>query len=252
MSARLGGKRVVITGGARGIGRGIAEACAAAGARLALLDVREHELDETVAALLEAGADVSGHRCDVTSEDQVNSAIAEVAASGPIDVLVNNAGIVPDARPFDEITVEEWDRMMTINLRGYFLVSKAAVGHMRAAGGGAIVMIASRQFFYAPAGQADYVAAKGAVIGLARVMAKELGKDGIRVNCAAPGMLLTPGVEEALPGAAERLEGMVSAVPLGRAQTIEDFTGTVVFLGSDEAAFMTGQTLIVDGGMYMH
>jgi NAD(P)-dependent dehydrogenase (short-subunit alcohol dehydrogenase family) len=113
-------------------------------------------------------------------------------------------------------------------------------------------MVASRQFFYAPPGQADYVAAKGAVLGLMRVMAKELGADGIRVNAVAPGMLLTPGVQEALPGAAERAEGMVAAVPLGRVQTVEDFTGAVVFLASDNAGFVTGQTLIVDGGMYMH
>jgi NAD(P)-dependent dehydrogenase (short-subunit alcohol dehydrogenase family) len=251
MSA-LQDKRVVITGAARGIGRGAAEACAAAGARLALLDVREDELEQTAHRLRDAGAEVSAHVCDVAVPEDVERAVAEVAAGGPIDVLINNAGVVPAVRPFEEITVEEWDALMAINTRGYFLMAKATVGHLRAAGGGAIVMIASRQFFYAPPGQADYVAAKGAVIGMARVMAKELGPDGIRVNCVCPGMLLTPGVEEAVPGAAERAEGMLAAVPLGRVQTVEDFTGAIVFLASDESRFMTGQTMVVDGGMYMH
>lgn len=252
MSQDLQGKRVLITGAARGIGRGIAEACARAKADVALLDRDEARLEATVAELAGGDVEVSGHPCDVASPEQVARAVADVASAGRLDVVVNNAGVIPPVRPIEEITVEEWDRVLTVNARGYFLVTRAAIPHLRAVGGGSIVMVASRQFFYAPAGQADYVAAKGAVIGMARVMAKELGKDNIRVNCVAPGMLLTPGVDEALPEAGERIDALLSAVPLGRAQTIEDFTGSVVFLASDAAAFMTGQTLIVDGGMYMH
>jgi NAD(P)-dependent dehydrogenase (short-subunit alcohol dehydrogenase family) len=246
----LADRRVVITGAARGIGRAVSRACAEAGAQLVMIDRRDELLAEVAADLRRDHVAVDTFVCDVADQDAVERAIDVAAASGPIHGLINNAANIPAARSFETISADEWDETMRVNARGPFVVTRAVVPHLRAAGGGAIVMIASRQFFLAPEGQCDYVASKGALIGMARVMARELGPDGIRVNCVAPGMLLTPGVMEVLPDALQRSRTLTP--PLGRQQTEGDFTGSIVYLLSDAAAFMTGQTMIVDGGMYMH
>ncbi|MBE3563084.1 MAG: SDR family oxidoreductase [Hydrogenibacillus schlegelii] len=249
---RLKEKRAIITGAARGIGAGIAEAFGQEGASLVLFDKREDLLRETAERLKRLGYAVEAFPCDVADPEAVERAVAAAAQGGRIDVLVNNAAVIPRVRPFYEIRPEEWTQVLTVNLLGSFWMSRAVFPHMQRQGGGRIIMIASRTYFYAPPGQADYVASKGALMGLARVMARELGPYNITVNCIAPGFLPTPGVLENMPDAGERRHDLLKNQALQRPQEIGDFADAVVFLASDDARFITGQTLIVDGGMYFH
>ncbi|MGB7859498.1 MAG: 3-oxoacyl-ACP reductase family protein [Acidimicrobiia bacterium] len=242
-------KVAIVTGGAQGIGKAIADGLAAEGARIVIADLNNAQ---EAASNYDAGLGVT---VDVSSPDQVDSLVAEVVSEcGGVDILINNAGIYAslEMRPFDQIPVEEWRKVMDINVLSMFLTSRAVVPHMRDRGAGRIVNISSGTPFRGVPFLAHYVTSKGAVVTFTRVLAKELGGDNILVNCVAPGFTISDGVKDH-PEVLEALaEVSVSARTLKRDQTPEDVVGAVVFFCSPSAGFVTGQTMVIDGGQYFH
>jgi NAD(P)-dependent dehydrogenase (short-subunit alcohol dehydrogenase family) len=240
MSRLLEGKVAVVTGGAQGIGRAIADGLEAEGATVAVADLNPPE---------------DGIRADVSSEADVRRLADDVVARhGGIDILVNNAGLFASLglRPFTEIPLEEWRRVMDVNVASMFLTCRAFVPQMRERGGGKIVNISSGTAFRGVPYALHYVSSKGAIVSFTRALARELGKDGIHVNCVAPGFTMTKGVEEE-PDVVEALRDVsVAARTLQRDQLPEDVVGAVVFLCTPSADFITGQTMVIDGGQYFH
>ena len=242
-------KVALVTGGSRGIGRAIALRLAAEGADLAIC-ARNTEAADAVAAEIEA----LGRRCLVRQTDVANSeqAAALVAATleelGRLDVLVNNAGVTRD-NLLMRMKEEDWDEVLAINLKGAFNCAKAAVRPMLKARGGRIVNITSVVGLQGNAGQANYAASKAGLIGLTKSLARELASRGITANAVAPGLVPETGMTGGL--AEEVQKQMLAAVPLGRAGTPEDVAHAVAFLASEQAAYITGQVLAVDGGMVM-
>jgi NAD(P)-dependent dehydrogenase (short-subunit alcohol dehydrogenase family) len=236
----LDGKVAIVTGGSQGIGAAIADALAAAGATVVIADLAPPE---------------GGIRADVSSEQDVAAMVDEtLGRHGRIDLLVNNAGLYASLamRPFDEIPLEEWRQVMDVNVASMFLTCRAVVPAMREQGGGKIVNISSGTPFRGVPFLLHYVTSKGAIVALTRALAKELGKDGIHVNCVAPGFTMTEGVE-AHPEVVEKLRDVsVAARTIQRDQVPEDVAGAVVFLCSPAADFITGQTMVIDGGQYFH
>jgi NAD(P)-dependent dehydrogenase (short-subunit alcohol dehydrogenase family) len=245
----LDGKVALVTGGAQGIGRAIADGLAAAGARIAIADLRGAE---EAAASYPGGVGVAG---DVSNEADVERLVGEVAerCSG-IDILVNNAGLYAslEMRPFDQIPLDEWRQVMDVNVASMFLMCRAIVPLMRTRGGGKVVNISSGTPFRGVPFLLHYVTSKGAIVALTRALAKELGKDNVLVNCVAPGFTMSAGVE-AHPEVVEKLRDVsVSARTLQRDQVPEDIVGAVVFLCGPGSDFVTGQTMVIDGGQYFH
>ena len=240
MSGRLEGKVAVVTGGAQGIGRAIADGLQAEGATVAVADLNPPS---------------DGIRADVSSEEDVQRLTDEVVARhGGIDILINNAGLYASLamRPFTEIPLDEWRRVMDVNVASMFLTCRAVVPPMRERGGGKIVNISSGTPFRGVPFLLHYVTSKGAIVAFTRALAKELGKDAIHVNCVAPGFTISTGVEEH-PEVIEALRDVsVAARTLQRDQTPEDVVGAVVFLCTPAADFITGQTMVIDGGQYFH
>jgi NAD(P)-dependent dehydrogenase (short-subunit alcohol dehydrogenase family) len=240
MSGDLAGKVAVVTGGAQGIGRAIAGGLEAEGATVAIADLNPPP---------------DGIRADVSSEEDVQLLTDEVVARhGGIDILINNAGLYASLamRPFTEIPLDEWRQVMDVNVASMFLASRAAVPRMRERGGGKIVNISSGTPFRGVPFLLHYVTSKGAIVAFTRALARELGKDGIHVNCVAPGFTISKGVEEH-PEVIEALRDVsVSARTLQRDQLPEDVVGAVVFLCTSKADFITGQTMVIDGGQYFH
>lgn len=242
--ARLAGKRVIVTGAARGLGREFALHLASLGAHVLAADISD--LDDTCARARERGVEVVPALVDVRSSEQTQ-ALGQTAsdALGGVDALVNNAAVVSLVRrPFDEIPEEEWDRVFEVNVKGAWLCARAVVPLLRAAGGGAIVNLASEVVYSGSTGVAQYVASKAAIVGLTRVLARELGPAQIRVNALAPGFIPTEGSTVMLGGR----EYDTDETPLGRLGQPEDLLGALAFLVSDQSAFVTGQTLLVNGG----
>jgi NAD(P)-dependent dehydrogenase (short-subunit alcohol dehydrogenase family) len=248
---RLAGKRVIVTGAAGGLGRSFALHLATVGARVVASDVREQELAETCALAEERGAAVVAVTADVGSAEETKG-LAEAAAGafGGVDALVNNAAVVEGLkrRPFDEVPGEEWDRVLRVNAKGPWLCAKAVVPMMRETGAGSIVYLSSEVAFSGSPGVVHYVTSKAAVVGLTRALARELGPSGVRVNAIAPGFIPTPG-SQGLIGAGGY---DASLTPLGRVGEPEDMLGALTFLISEESAFVTGQTLLVNGGRLFH
>ena len=245
-AGRLAGRRVVVTGAARGIGAAIAQAFAGEGARLALMDREGDQCRATAAQLGALALDVD--LADPTSA--CDAMQAAVDGLGGIDILVNNAGILHMA-PLLEITVDDWDRTFDVNVRAMLLTTQVAARAMVSAGqGGVIINMASMGGKLGSPNQAHYAASKAAVISLTRVSALELGEHGIRVNCICPGYVLTE------MGAATRTPEMVakwsSMSPLGRCAEPHEVADMAVFLASDQARYCTGQAMNVSGGMVMH
>ena len=238
--AALEGKVALVTGGARGIGRAISEGLAADGAVVTVADLDPPE---------------DGIRADVSSEEDVTRMVEEaVARHGRIDVLVNNAGLYASLamRPFTEIPLEEWRRVMDVNVASMFLTCRAVVPVMREVGGGKIVNISSGTPFRGVPFLLHYVTSKGAIVAFTRALARELGKDAIHVNCVAPGFTMSDGVKEH-PEVIEKLRDVsVAARTIQRDQLPEDVVGSVVFLCGPGADFITGQTMVIDGGQYFH
>jgi NAD(P)-dependent dehydrogenase (short-subunit alcohol dehydrogenase family) len=245
----LEGKVAVVTGASQGIGRAIADGLAAAGARIVVADLRGAE---EAAAAYPDGIGVTG---DVSSEDDVKRLVAEVdERCGGIDILVNNAGLYAslEMRPFEQIPLAEWRQVMDVNVASMFLMCREVVPMMRGRGGGKIVNISSGTPFRGVPFLLHYVTSKGAIVTLTRALAKELGKDNVLVNCVAPGFTISAGVE-AHPEVIEKLRDVsVAARTLQRDQVPEDVVGAVVFLCGPGSDFVTGQTMVIDGGQYFN
>ena len=253
MASTLDGKVAIVTGASRGIGRAYAEALAGQGAAVLIADMLEAEGAETATAICATGARAVFQRVDVSDPDSTEAMAARaVAEFGGIDILVNNAAMFASliGGPLDTITIERWDRTMAVNVKGPWLCTKAVVPHMRARGGGAIVNQSSISAF-GMAYMLDYTASKAAVIGMTKSLASELGKDNIRVNCIAPGGTATEGYSQIMGGNMAVAEERAKATQLIAEQMTPDaMVGTLLHLVSDGARFVTGQTLVVDGGRY--
>ncbi len=240
VTARLDGKIALVTGGAQGIGRAIADGLGREGATVVIADLNPPE---------------GGIRADVSSEADVEAMVREtVDRHGGLDILVNNAGLYASLamRPFTEIPPDEWRQVMDVNVASMFLTCRAVVPVMRGRGGGKIVNISSGTPFRGVPYLLHYVTSKGAIVAFTRALAKELGKDEIHVNCVAPGFTMSDGVM-ANPEVVEKLrDASVAARTLQRDQVPEDVVGAVVFLCGPGADFITGQTMVIDGGQYFH
>ena len=249
MSASLDGKVALVTGAAQGIGNAIAGGLAAQGARVVVADLQRAE---EAASAFDGGV---GLAVDVSDEAHVERMAEHVVERcGRIDILVNNAGLYASLamRAFTEIPVEEWRRVMDVNVLSMFLTCRAVVPRMREQGGGRIVNISSGTPFRGVPFLLHYVTSKGAIVALTRALAKELGSDDVLVNCVAPGFTMSEGVRQH-PEVIEALRDIsVSARTLQRDQQPEDVVGAVVFLCGPGAAFITGQTIVIDGGQYFH
>jgi NAD(P)-dependent dehydrogenase (short-subunit alcohol dehydrogenase family) len=245
-------KVAIVTGAARGIGAEFAQALAAAGARVGVADVLD---GSSVAARIgAAGGEAMVCRADVTSAASVAALVADTLARfGTVDVLVNNAGIFADLakKPFTEIDDAEWDRVMAVNVRGSFACAKAVAPVMIAKRGGKIVNIASGTVFKGFAGALHYVASKGAVVAMTRCLARELGAHDICVNAIAPGLTMSEAVVDNPEWGGAAGEATVASRALKRAQQPADIVGTLLYLASDASDFVTGQTIVVDGGSVM-
>jgi NAD(P)-dependent dehydrogenase (short-subunit alcohol dehydrogenase family) len=240
VSGRLDGKVAIVTGGSQGIGAAIVAGLEREGATAVVADLEPPE---------------GGIRADVASEGDVEAMAREtIERHGRVDILVNNAGLYASLpmRPFTEIPVDEWRQVMDVNVASMFLTCRAVVPAMRDQGGGKIVNISSGTPFRGVPFLLHYVTSKGAIVAFTRALAKELGKDGIHVNCVAPGFTMTEGVL-ANPEVVEKLRDVsVAARTIQRDQVAEDVVGAVVFFCSPEADFVTGQTMVIDGGQYFH
>ncbi len=244
----LKGKIALVTGGARGIGRAIAWRLGSAGADLAIFDV----LDDVAGAAGELagslGVKACGYKVDVTDSAQVDEAVGQVVKDlGRLDVLVNNAGITRDGLIM-RMKDPDWDAVLAVNLKGAFLCTRAASRPMLKQRSGRIVNIASVVGLMGNAGQANYAASKAGLIGLTKTCAKEFGSRGVTVNAVAPGYIRTAMTDELTE---EQRDKMLQLVPLGRLGEVTDVAAAVAFLASEEAAYVTGQVLTVDGGMVM-
>jgi 3-oxoacyl-[acyl-carrier protein] reductase len=255
MAKRLDGRVVIVTGGGHGIGKVYCRALAGEGARVVVAEVDGKAADATAAALCAEGAEALAVVTDVADETSTRElARATLEQFGRIDVLINNAAVfatIPISRvPLDEISVEEWDRVMAVNLRGVFLACKAVLPAMKARASGRIINIASGTVFSGPATRIHYVTSKAGVLGFTRTLAREVGAHGITVNTIAPGSTLSEEnpTEELKRFRQSAIQGR--AIP--RLQVPDDLVGAVIFFASDESAFITGQTLVVDGGNVMH
>jgi NAD(P)-dependent dehydrogenase (short-subunit alcohol dehydrogenase family) len=248
----LAGKRVLVTGAARGLGRAFAEAACAAGAKVVVADLLEVEGEQVAAALRDQGHQAVFRFIDLADPEGIALAVdGAVAWLGGLDGLVNNAAIATDigGKTFEEIDLETWDRVMAVNVRGTWLVTRAAAPALRRAKRGKIVNIASDTALWGAPKLLHYVASKGAVIAMTRALARELGPDGVAVNAIAPGLTLV-GATEYVPS--ERHQLYVDNRAIKRRQMPEDVIGTVLFLLSDGADFVTGQLLPVNGGFVMN
>jgi NAD(P)-dependent dehydrogenase (short-subunit alcohol dehydrogenase family) len=232
----------VVTGAGRGIGRAYAERLAADGARIVVADLEPPE--ETVAAI---GAAATPAVADVSDPADVEALAEQVAALGGADILVHNAGIYPMG-PVQGIDFEEWRRVFAVNLDSLFLLSQAFLPHMREQGWGRIVGVSSAMFHLGAPGSLHYVASKGGVIGFVRALATEVGPDGVTVNAIAPGLIRSPGTSTGLHDELGLFEMVIEHQAIKRTGMPEDLTGAMSFLVSDDAAYITGQTLVVDGG----
>jgi NAD(P)-dependent dehydrogenase (short-subunit alcohol dehydrogenase family) len=245
----LDGKVAVVTGAAQGIGRAIADGLSAEGARIVVADLRGAE---DASRSYDAGVGIT---CDVADESDVQRLVDEaVGQCGGIDILVNNAGLYAslEMRPFEQIPLEEWQRVMDVNVASMFLMCRAVVPVMRDGGGGKIVNISSGTPFRGVPFVLHYVTSKGAIVAFTRALAKEVGKDNVLVNCVAPGFTMTAGVE-ANPVVIEKLRDVsVAARTIQRDQVPEDVVGAVVYLCGPGSDFVTGQTIVIDGGQYFH
>ena len=249
---RLDGRVAIVTGSGRGIGAEYAKALAAEGAKVTVTDIVDTET--TVSIIKQAGGEAMGVRCDVTRPDDVTALVSEtVDAFGKLDIMVTNAALFADLkqRSFLEIDEDEWDRVMQVNTRGVFTCAKAAVTEMKKNGYGKIVNIASGTVFKGTPMLLHYVSSKGAMVAFTRALAREVGDDGITVNCIAPGLTMSEKVVNDPQWTAVK-DNNTATRALKREEVPEDLLGTVVFFSSAESDFITGQTLVVDGGSAMH
>ena len=245
-SQRLAGKVSIITGGAQGIGLATALKFSREGATVVVCDIRQAAVDAAVAQCQEAGAKALGMVVDATQREMVDAMVQQVLNQfGRIDVLVNNAGITQDAR-LQKMTIEQFDRVIDVNLRGVFHCSQAVADAMVKQGSGVILNASSVVGIYGNFGQTNYAATKFGVIGFTKTWSRELGPKGVRVNAVAPGFVATP-ILSTIPD--KVLQEMIDRVPLKRLGQPEDIANVYAFLASDDAAYINGAVLEVSGGM---
>ncbi|HWQ30183.1 MAG TPA: 3-oxoacyl-[acyl-carrier-protein] reductase [Negativicutes bacterium] len=243
---RLKDKVAIVTGSTKGIGLETAKTFAREGAKVVICGTRENAINEVVEEIKATGAEALGFKVDVSNRASVNEMVAAVkSAWGRIDILVNNAGITADAM-LKKMTEDQFDRVINTNMKGVFNCAQAVLDTMTEQGSGVILNATSVVGLYGNVGQTNYAAAKWGVIGMTKTWAKELGRKGIRVNAVAPGFIKTP-MTDAVPE--KVLEMMKEKAPLQRLGEPEDIANAYLFLASDEASFITGTVLSVDGGL---
>jgi 3-oxoacyl-[acyl-carrier protein] reductase len=249
---RLEGKVAIVTGGASGLGKTFCLALAREGAKLVVADIKEEEAEQTAGEIKGKGGQAISIKTNVTSE-AATLAMAEEAIKrfGKIDVLVNNAALVfgITRKPFTEIPPDEWDRLMAVNLKGAFLCSRAVFPQMKKQGKGKIINLSSETAFTGSRHMVHYVTSKGGIISFTKALAVEVGQHGIRVNAIGPGFTDSEASRSLID---DITKYDVKLTPLGRLEVPEDLAGALIFLASDDSDFITGQTLVVDGGRYMH
>jgi 3-oxoacyl-[acyl-carrier protein] reductase len=247
----LEGRVAIVTGAGGGLGQAICPGLAAAGAAVACVDIDEAKAGDVARSVEAAGGRAVPIEADISDADAIRDATAQVIGElGGVDILVNNAAIYP-RREWTEITAEEWDRVLAVNLRGYFLCARAVFDSMRERGHGRILNLSSLTFFIGFSHLLDYVSSKGAVIGFTRSLAREVGPAGVTVNAIAPGAFPTDA-EKIHPNPEQYNQFVLDQQSLKRRGTPEDIANLVVFLASDAASFITGQTIVIDGGWGMH
>ena len=240
----LNGQVAIITGGARGIGKGICEVFCKAGAKVALWDVLD-EGNHTANQIKKEGGSIFFQKVDITNKSSVEEAVSKIISDhGKIDILVNNAGVIRD-RSFLKMTSEEWNTVININLNALFVTTQAVLPHMREAGYGRIISASSINGFQGAFGQANYAATKAGVSGFTRALCKEVGRFGVTVNAIAPGFIKSV-MSDSMPE--EIIKAGVAQIPVGRIGTAEDMGHTYLFLASKEAGFISGITLHANGG----
>ena len=243
----LAGKTAIVTGAGTGIGRATAQLLAERGARVVAAGLQPDRLDETVGAITEAGGEAVAAHADVSDPQAIEAVAAHAEqAFGGTDILVNNAGVYP-LGPWHEMSAQQFDEVFHVNVRGYQLLAQAVRPQMLARGGGAIVNVASVTFWTGMGLLSTYIASKGAVIGLTRALAREAGEEGIRVNAVAPGAFPTAATD--IHADQDKLwRDVLEAQSIKRRGEVEDVAKAIAFFASDESSFVTGQTLLVDGG----
>lgn len=252
---RLKNKVAVITGGAHGIGKAYAQRFAEEGARIVIADIDGAAGEATAKAISQSGGSAWSRATDVRRFAAIQSLVEETLKKhGRIDILLNNAAIYVTQKlwkgPVEELAIEEWDRVMEVNLKGVFLCSKAVIPIMKRQKSGKIINIASGTFFSGSGNMPHYTTAKGGVVALSRVMARQLGEWNINVNCMTPGSTMSE--ESVSDEVLKRREGSIDKRAFRRVETPADIVGTAVFLASDDSDFITGQLLVVEGGGIMH
>ena len=245
---------MIVTGGASGIGRAIAQRFAASGAHVFVLDIRAKEADETVREILDAGGQASAHVCDVTNQEEVRAVFRDLAQRGRIDTLVNNAGISHIGK-LDTTSERDFERVFQVNVKGFYNCMLAAVEHMKANGGGVILNMASIAGSSGLADRFAYSTSKGAVIAMTYSVAKDYLDFNIRCNCISPARVHTPFVDGYLrqnyPGKEAEMFGKLSnSQPLGRMAEPQEVAALALYLCSDEASFLTGVDYPIDGGFF--
>jgi len=254
--ANLKNKVAIVTGSGQGIGKAIALELAKEGAKIVVSDINQESIDSTVEEIKKLGVDVMGVKTDVSNSADVEKMVKEtIDKFKTIDILVNNAGIYP-FKPFTDLTEEDWDKVLNINLKGIFNCTKNVTKKMMSQKSGSIVNISSIDGAVVGGvvgftGVVHYAASKGGVLGFTRSAALELSHYGIRVNAVAPGAIETPtvkGVMEKIPGAKEAMDKVIQMIPMKRLGKPEDIAKTVAFLASDDSCYITGQLIVADGG----
>ncbi len=241
-------KVVIVTGAARGIGEAVVLKFTKEEAKVVVVDIDKESIDAVVKKLNSMGGDALGIKVDVTKKEEVDKMVEKVVEKfGKIDVIINNAGITSDAK-LVKMTEEQFDKVIDVNLKGTYNCAQAAAKIMEAQGHGVILNASSIVGLYGNFGQTNYAATKWGVIGMTKSWAKELGKKGIRVNAVAPGFILTPMTEK-MPE--DILDMMKKKAPINRLGLPEDIANAYAFLASDEASFITGTVLSVDGGLVL-
>jgi 3-oxoacyl-[acyl-carrier protein] reductase len=249
---RLENKVAIVTGGARGIGKVFCLAMVKEGAKVVIVDILGDEAQQTAEEIRAGGGSALGIKVDVSSEQETLWMAEETRKQfGRIDILINNAAMLGGLgrKPFYEIPAEEWERLITVNLKGPFLCAKAVFPHMKEQMKGKIVNMASEAAFTGSKGFIHYVTSKGGILSFTRALAAELGQYGICVNSIAPGLTDTEAGRTIID---DITKYDTSLTPLGRLEQPDDLIGALIFLVSDESDFITGQSLVVDGGRYMH